>query len=111
MKTTKFSFGDIILVSFPFSDATSFKKRPCLILKEHEQDALVVFISSQLNQKSQYDFILRKDSFNNLAVDSLVKIWKINVLHKSLILKKIGFLDKENKAALKSKLINFFTKI
>ena len=111
MKTTKFSFGDIVLVSFPFSDATSFKRRPCLILKEHEQDALVVFISSQLNQKSQHDFILRMDNTNNLAVDSLVKIWKINVLHKSLIFKKIGFLGKEDRVALKSKLINFFTNI
>lgn len=111
MKTTKFSFGDIILVSFPFSDSTSFKRRPCVILKEHEQDVLVVFISSQLNQKSEHDFILDKDNANNLAVDSLVKIWKINVLHKSLIFKKIGFLGKENKMALKSKLINFFTKL
>ncbi len=111
MKTTKFSFGDIVLVSFPFSDLTSFKRRPCLILKEHEQDVLVIFISSQLNKESGHDFILRRDNINNLAVDSVVKIWKINILHKSLILKKIGFLSKDNKIVLKNKLINFFTKL
>lgn len=111
MKNTKFNFGDIILISFPFSDLTSFKKRPCVVLKEHEQDVLVVFISSQLNQKSPYDFFVAKNNINNLAVDSLVKIWKINVLHKSLIFKKIGILDKESEVAFKNELTDFFRKL
>jgi len=111
MKTTKFNFGDIILISFPFSDLISFKKRPCLVLKEHQQDVLVIFISSQLKQGSIDDILVKKDSINNLATDSLIKVWKINVLHKSLIVKKIGNLDKGNKSLLKNQLLNFFSKL
>jgi mRNA interferase MazF len=111
MKTTKFNFGDIILISFPFSNLTSFKKRPCLVLKEHQQDVLVVFISSQFKQRSTDDILVKKDNINNLVVDSLIKVWKINVLHKGLIIKKIGNLDKGNKIVLKNQLVNFFSRL
>lgn len=40
--------GDIILISFPYTDLTGVKIRPAVILMETEQDVTVAFVTSQL---------------------------------------------------------------
>lgn len=107
MNNTKFSFGDIILIDFPFTDFEQTKKRPALILQKELEDVLVVFISSQLGKKSDFDILLLKDQENNLMVDSLLKTKKITVLHTDLIYKKIGTISAEQKQIVKEKLIRF----
>lgn len=84
--------GEIVLVPIPFTDQSSSKKRPCLILKHdaNEQDCIVLPITSknntdkylvQLQEKHFIDFPLPKASF--------VKTNKVFTLHEKLILKKI----------------------
>jgi mRNA interferase MazF len=101
MIITKFVFGDIILINYPFSDLTEYKKRPCLVLTENRDDVLVVFISSKIENKENEDLIIKKDNENNLIVDSLLKLFKINNIHKNLIYKKIGELNVKQKAFVK----------
>lgn len=103
-----FSFGDIILIDYPFSDLTQTKKRPALVLKEDQEDILIVFISSQPLKESASDFEMLKDTFNNLVVDSTLRISKINVLHKKLVYKKIGHTSNEQKEKIKRHLLTFF---
>ena len=38
--TIAYKRGDIVLVSFPFTDLTSFKRRPALVLSPIKQDSL-----------------------------------------------------------------------
>jgi hypothetical protein len=62
------------LVNFPFSDYLDFKKRPALILKSELDDYILLFISSKISNKLKNDYIIKKDNYNNLAVDSIIKI-------------------------------------
>ena len=48
-----YSFGDIVLVPFPFTDQTSSKKRPAVIISsssyhQRKQDLIIMAITSQL---------------------------------------------------------------
>jgi len=40
--------GKIVLIPFPFTNLTTTKLRPALVLLESEKDVVVAFISSRL---------------------------------------------------------------
>ena len=53
LSTTRYGRGDIVLVPFPFTDRSSTKKRPALVVSpdsfnKHAQDVVLVAITSQL---------------------------------------------------------------
>jgi len=37
--TTGYSFGDVVLVPFPFTDQSGFKKRPAVVVSSTEYQA------------------------------------------------------------------------
>lgn len=43
--------GKIVLIPFPFTDLTSAKLRPALVLIAGEKDCVVAFISSRMTDK------------------------------------------------------------
>lgn len=42
--------GDIVLISFPFTDLLGIKNRPAIILATSDLDITVAFISTQLER-------------------------------------------------------------
>ena len=99
------NFGDIILVNYPFSDFGTYKKRPCLVLKQNLDDILVVFISSKIDKTKTDCLLVKSNKENNLARDSIIRLTKINTVHKDLIYKKIGVLSNSFKNDIKSQLL------
>ncbi len=87
--------GEIVLVSFPFTDLTGSKVRPALIFHIYRDDVIVVFISSSLKTIGDCDMVIKRSEENGLKVDSILKLNKIITLDKSLILGKIGDLEKD----------------
>ena len=66
--------GDIVLVSFPFTDLSGSKNRPVLVLIENELDVTVSFISTQIHWKEDTDLILQPDKNNGLKKESLIRL-------------------------------------
>jgi mRNA interferase MazF len=53
--TTTFSFGDVVLVAFPFTNLQSTKKRPAVIIssaayQQERPDVILMAITSQIRQ-------------------------------------------------------------
>ena len=92
--------GDIVLVPFPFTDLSSKKVRPALIISPDPQqdDIIVAFISSVVPAYiSRFDYLLRADhpyfSSTGLKVSSILKTRKILTISHSQILRYLGHLS------------------
>lgn len=96
---TNFEQGEILLISFPFSDLSTRKKRPVLVLsKKKYNDSSSEFIccgiTSNLDNKSHSVLIERKDiRGGSIPKTSRIKFNKIFTLEKSLVVKKLGRID------------------
>jgi mRNA interferase MazF len=85
--------ADIVVVKFPFTDGSEFKKRPVMILSNHKVnktgDYLVVQITSKSNTDGLSVAIDANDCLNGLPLKSYIRIHKLFTIHKSLILSKL----------------------
>ena len=85
--------ADIVVVKFPFTDGSEFKKRPALIVSNEAinktGDYLIVQITSKLNNDKLSIAINDTDCLQALPLTSYIRTHKIFTIHKSLILSKI----------------------
>jgi mRNA interferase MazF len=85
--------GDIIVVKFPFTDGSEFKKRPALVISNeivnNTNDYLVVQITSKINSDLLSIPIYESDCLKPLPLKSYVRVHKIFTINQSLILSKI----------------------
>jgi mRNA interferase MazF len=101
--------GKIVLVPFPFTDLTTAKLRPALVIYEGEKDVVMAFISSKIpSELSEVDILITKDhtSFRKagLKVDSVIKLDKIATVLKDLIVGELGEVDEKLKQEVNQKL-------
>lgn len=106
--------GTIVLVRFPFTDYSSEKLRPAVIISaDNKKDVCVAFISSVVPSESENaDFLLTKEdeefALTGLKKDSVFRMNKIATVDKGIILGKLGkvsdglqeILDEKLKIAL-----------
>lgn len=85
--------GDIILLSFPFTDLKGKKIRPALVLVVSDLDVIVAFITTQFKWQNPYDIFLEPNEANGLKKISLLRLSKITTIDMDLILGKLGELD------------------
>ena len=101
--------GDLVLISFPFTNLKGKKRRPAVVLHTNGLDVVVSFITSKIKWEESTDPYLEPDSSsNNLKVPSLVRTSKIATLEVDLITGKIGELRKEEIQLLDLKLRQLF---
>jgi mRNA interferase MazF len=89
--------GDIVLVPFPFTDLTSSKVRPAVIVSADPQpeDITIAFISSVLpGILAETEFLLTAKDKNfaasGLKKDSVFKMNKLLTLSSVLIIRRLG---------------------
>ena len=111
--TTTYKRGDIVLVPFPFTDLSSSKRRPALVISPtafNDQDVVLVAITSQLTEQRHAIIIEPPDCADGtLPRTSLVKMTKIFTMHSSLVVRKLCALREEKLGAVLSELRQFFS--
>ncbi len=106
--------GDILLIPIPFSDLTTNKKRPVLVLSNTKynsktSDIVVTAITSNIEDKEYSVLVTQNDlSDGELLVDSLIRVDKIYTLSKNIVLKKFGHVKIEKIIEVKKKLNDLF---
>lgn len=102
--------GEIVLVPFPFSDLSCTKNRPVLVLSKTEynnltEDIVTAGITSNLKD-TNYSVIIGNDNLESGALPnvSMIKVDKLFTIDKSLIILKIGKLDKQTFECVKQEL-------
>ncbi|MEY3825386.1 MAG: hypothetical protein RLZZ148_198 [Cyanobacteriota bacterium] len=107
--------GDIVLVPFPFTDLSTTKIRPAVVLWVDSvgTDITVCFISSQnINNITSEEFIIEitdsEFSQTGLRVTSKVRVSRVATIESSLITKKLGKLETNLQERLDSSLRNTF---
>ncbi|MDN5317882.1 MAG: mRNA interferase MazF [Thermoanaerobacterium sp.] len=107
---TMYKQGDILLIPIPFSDLTSSKKRPVLVLSNDDynnktDDVIVAAITSNITRKDYTVLISNKDmQEGNLHVDSCVRVDKIYTLSQNIVINKFGRVKPEVLNKIKEKL-------
>ncbi len=96
--------GDIVLISFPFTNLKGAKRRPAVILYKGELDVIVSFITSRIKWEEKTDLLIVPDQSNGLKKPSLIRIDKIATLEIELIIGKIGEVGEDKIIELNSKL-------
>ena len=105
---TVFRRGDVVLVAFPFTDLTTTKMRPALVVSSdafnHKNvDIIAVAVTSQIPKRileTNYLLSLEDQRLAGLPKPSMVKLGKIVTLDQRLIRKKLGQLSEPTLAVL-----------
>ena len=87
--------GDIILITFPFTDLSSSKLRRAIVLVKSKLDVTVAFISSNIGLHEDTDVVLFPNNENGLKKDSLIRTSKIATLDNSLSKGILGNINNE----------------
>lgn len=90
--------GDIVLVPFPFTDLSTEKLRPAVIVYVDPQktDFIIAFISSVVSpgELSETDYLLRQDNTDfaqtGLKKASTFRMSKLLTIERSKIIRRLG---------------------
>ena len=88
----RFVRGDIIVIPFPFSDLSNFKRRPALVLTDLDGEDIIILQMTSKNRNKKYSIKISESDFKKglLNIDSFVRCDRLYTLDKNIILKKIG---------------------
>lgn len=96
--------GDIILITFPFTNLTGSKLRPAIVLAETALDLTVCFVTTQFQWQEATDVELKPSAENGLKLPSLIRTNKIATLDRELARGLLGKLCNDELTLLNSKL-------
>lgn len=96
--------GDIVLITFPFTDLSGTKLRPAVILAEARMDLTVAFVTTQFGWREDTDLELEPSPSNCLRKRSLLRTGKIATLNRTLAKGLLGRLGGKESAELNDKL-------
>ena len=104
------STGDVVLLPFPFTDFSTFKQRPALVISSpkwnaRRPDIIIAAISSRMHG-SEFEYILneKEERTGGLRVPSAVRLGNIYTIDKCLVREVLGSLDKKNVQSIQAKI-------
>jgi mRNA interferase MazF len=92
---TAYEKGDIILVPFPFSELTSMKKRPALVMAsiEHRDELICMMLTSTSNIDISVDVPIKKMGGTGLPKPTVARTSRLFTLKSILVYKKLGKIE------------------
>ena len=103
---------DIVLIPIPFTDLTSQKKRPAVVISNdnynsNHEDVIVVALTSNVEPRD-FTIMLSNDSMEegSLKVTSMIRVDKIYTLNKSIIIKTFGRVKSDILSKIKDSLLH-----
>lgn len=100
--------GDIVLITFPFTDLSGSKLRPVVILADTNLDLTVCFITTQIGWQEATDVVMTPTATNGLRKPSLIRTSKIATLDRALAKGLLGRLSGQEVNELNAKLKQLF---
>ena len=107
--TTIYSFGDVILVPFPFTDQTATKKRPAVVVSSAEYnkarpDLILMAVTGHLSEYPRIGEVVVSDwkAAGLLKASTIKPI--LTTIEKTLVIRSLGQLGHQDLFALKGAL-------
>ena len=103
---TTYSFGDIVLVPFPFTSQVITKKRPAVIASSgaynrQRPDIILMAVTSQMQSANYFgDMMISQWQQAGLLKPSVIKPI-FTTVEKGLVLKKLGSMSDNDRKELK----------
>ena len=115
--TMSYKRGDVVLVPFPFTDLSTAKQRPALVVSadwfnEIRRDRVLVAITSQIPATLEDDqYLLSHADITDagLPKPSMVKLGKIFTIEQGLIRKTLGALSQQTMRTISQALVRVFS--
>jgi mRNA interferase MazF len=103
--TTACSFGDVVLVPFPFTDQTGQKKRPAVVVSSlaydrAKPDVILMAVTSQDRPASLGDVEVRAWRDAGLLKPSVIKP-VLTTVEKTIVMRRLGRLADRDIEALR----------
>ncbi len=105
--TTSYSFGDIVLISFPFTDQSAAKQRPAVVVSSEayhrsRPDLIIMAVTSQLRPTQGVGDVQLKDwQAAGLLKPSAIKP-VIATIELTLVIKRLGRLKEDDQQKLRT---------
>ncbi len=94
--------GEIVLLAFPFADATRAKRRPALVLLDTgDEDIVVARVTSQV-ARGPFDVELLEWKQAGLLLPSVVRVHKVATMEKRLVERRLGTLTASDWARVRA---------
>jgi len=92
----KLSSGDVLLAQFPYTDLSSDKRRPVIVLSvDNDGEDVIVCAVTSRPQDGKYDVPIAPGQGTGLKAASCVQFDKIATLAKAVISGRLGVLPSE----------------
>lgn len=103
----KFVRGEVVVVPFPFSDLTTAKRRPALVLAGLERDDLILCQITSQAIKDQYAIPLQDHDFSEGALKqpSQVRPNRLFTADSQIVLYRVGILKETKLTEIIEKLV------
>ena len=107
----QYAAGEIILLMFPFTDGSETKRRSALVLRDTEdEDIIVARITSQVVQTT-FDVQLLDWQKAGLLFPSVARVHKVATLEKRLIDHRLGKVTRRDWSRIRAIIRRLWTSI
>lgn len=108
----KFVKGDVVVLPFPFSDLSKYKKRPALVVADLQGDDIILSQITSEARMDDYSIVLSNSDFKSgsLNLTSMVRPNRLFTADKSIIHYKIGSIKESKIKEIEKEIVKIFTK-